>query len=124
MNKTLKVIIIVLGILVVLAFLVGAFTFHRHGFLAYSRHIPYMGMPHMFGGLMLMGLFMRLIGFLVPVALLAWLFWYMVNKLADKKAASMSKEVTAETSKPKVCPNCDKHIEDVWVACPYCGNKI
>ena len=124
MNKTLKVFLIVLAVLAALALLAGFFAFNRHGMFTFPRHMLYHSMPHMFGGFLLMGMLIRFIGFAIPVALLAWLFWYLVNKVADKKAASMNKEATVEASKPKVCPNCGKNVEEGWVACPHCGTKL
>jgi len=124
MKKTLKVVLIVLGVLVLLGLLAAVIMLPRHGLWMYSRHMPMLYRPTMFGGFMILGMLFRLLGFLIPVGLLAWLFWYLVNKQAEKKAAAMVMPVQAETPQPKVCPKCHAEVEDSWVACPHCGNKL
>lgn len=126
MNKTLKWVLIGLGI-AVLAFLISLplFSMHRLGFSMMSRYpgldrgFPFMGaMPMMVFGLVrgILGLGVLTLA-VIGVVLL-------VRGGRAKQVSPPVAVVPASVAEPvKNCRHCSREINTDWVACPYCGKK-
>ncbi len=80
-------------------------------------HEGMMGGYGVFGWLgMIARLAIPIIGFLLLVYLVVWLFRKPEGPPANPPAAP-----PASAGNP--CPRCGKPLEAGWVACPYCGKK-
>jgi hypothetical protein len=134
MNKTLKWILIGLGIALVV-FLVALcfFAMHRGGFSMMRGYGDFDRAGRGFGGFPMMG-FMPMIAF----GLLRGIFGLGVltlavigvvllvrNGKAKRDAQSVAAPVVPSTTPvvEKSCKHCGKTLNDDWVACPYCGKK-
>jgi len=126
MNKTLKWVLIGLGI-AVLAFLIALplFGMHRLGFSMMSRYpgvdrgFPLMrAMP-----MMAFGLVRGVLG----LGVLALAVIGVVLLVRGSRAKQIPPPVTvvpeSVVEPGKNCRNCGKEINAEWVACPYCGKK-
>ena len=135
MNKTLKWILIVLGILLGLA-LIAAVVFQalgmsRFGYMPYGLdrfdrfgsfdryygYMPMMGMFPMVGFSLLRG------GFGLGILALAVIGVVLLvrNGHAAKPAAVPTVEAPAAPA--RTCAKCGSTLEAGWVACPHCGKK-
>jgi hypothetical protein len=131
MNKTLKWVLIGLGIALV-AFLIALACFRGFGF----GH-PMMGraggfergFERGFGGFGMGLMFLMGLRFLVPLGVLALAVVGIValarghkaKKAAALTSAAVQPVVTPEPE--KLCAKCAKPVKLDWVACPYCGKK-
>jgi disulfide bond formation protein DsbB len=135
MNKTLKWILIVLGILLGLALiaavvfqalgmshlgysLYGVDRYDRFGsFDRYYERMPMMGMFPMVGFSLLRG------GFGLGILALAVIGVVLLvrNGHAAKPAAVPTVEAPAAPA--RTCAKCGSTLEAGWVACPHCGKK-
>jgi hypothetical protein len=126
MNKTLKWVLIALGIALV-AFLVALplFGMHRFGFSMMPRYSGFeRGFPMM--GFMPMMAF-RLVRGLIGLGIFALAVTGVVLLVRGANAKKVAPPAPVETT-PIVepvtnCGNCGKEIKVGWVACPYCGKK-
>lgn len=135
MNKTLKWVLIGLGIAVA-AFIVAMVVFgvHRTGFsMMGGRGFNRIG--GRMGGLPMMG-FMPMIGFrllrgLFGLVILALAVFGVIFLVRNNKAKSTNQvanmatpvETTPVVEPEKLCKNCGKPVNSDWMACPYCGKK-
>lgn len=114
------------GLVFVLAFFVAVPLFGGWGpfeMMGYRGTGPGMmgGFPMMgfgvFGWLIMLGMW------LVPLAVVALL---VAGVMALFRATTVTPVGTppAPTSEAHPCPNCGKHVQNGWVACPYCGEKL
>ncbi len=124
MNKTLKTILIILAVLAGLAIVAFSMPFLHHGGFRGHMSMPFYGGFPMFGGFMVIGLIFGLFRFLIPVALIAWFFWWLMNKVAARKAAEAVKAAAPAPVVETPCKHCGKTVQAGWVACPHCGKKL
>jgi hypothetical protein len=87
---------------------------------------PMMGGRGMVGFMPFMGL--RMIGGLIPLLLLGLLV-YGAYRLGRRGHMFPSHQHPFPPPPPpaapgKSCPNCGKPLQDDWVSCPYCGEKM
>jgi hypothetical protein len=132
MNKTLKWILIGLGIAIV-AFLLAmvAFGFHRGGFAMMRGYGDFDGLNRGYGRLPMMG-FMPMMAFgllrgifgLGILALAVIGIVLLVRNHRAKKAVPVA-PVTPETpAQPeKLCAKCGQPVQPDWKVCPHCGKK-
>jgi uncharacterized membrane protein len=127
MNKTLKWVLIGLGIALV-AFLIALACFRGFGF-AHPMMGRAGGFERGFGGFG-MGLMFRMgLRFLVPlgvlalavVGIVALVRGHKVKNAAVLTAAAVQPVVPPEPE--KLCAKCAQPVKLDWVACPYCGKK-
>lgn len=126
MNKTLKWVLIGLGI-AVLAFLIALplFSMHRLGFSMMSRFPgAERGFPLMRAMPMIaFGLVRGLVG-LAVLALAVIGVVLLVRGGKTRQVTPPAAVIPESAVEPgKNCSNCGKQINSAWVACPYCGEK-
>lgn len=126
MNKTLKWVLIGLGIALV-AFLVALplFGMHRVGFSMMPRYSGFeRGFPVM-GAFPMMAF--KLVRGLIGLGILALAVIGVVLLVRSGNAKKVEPPAPVETTtivEPVTnCRNCGKEIKVGWVACPYCGKK-
>jgi hypothetical protein len=148
MNKTLKWILISLGILVGLA-LIAMVVMHLIGFGGlrgsmmydidhtpygldrdgnfggYSRNFPGMNRMPMRGMMPLMGLgiLRGVLGLGVLVLAVIGVVLLVRNDKARRASAVPSAPVEVPQHSQRTCKYCAKPLETEWVACPHCGKK-
>ena len=135
MNKTLKWILIGLGIAVA-AFLVALcfFVMHRGGFSMMRGYGDFDRLGRGFGGFPMMG-FMPMMAFgllrgIFGLGVLALAVIGVVLLVRNDKARRAAKPVDAASVVPATeqevernCKRCGRHLEEEWAICPYCGKK-
>jgi hypothetical protein len=115
MSKFVKGLLIGLGVLVALAVL-AAVGFQIYGMATYGRiaaGYPMMGfLPHMRGGFGMGWLpWGGAFGFLFFVALIVLVVALILGTAGPRPAS-------------RVCAHCGKPLQEGWVACPHCGEKV
>lgn len=125
MNKTLKWILISLGILVGLAFLAAAvFMLVRgigfHPQFTDGRFYGRGFFPH--GGMMFGMGFLMLGRLLIPAGVIALAVVGVISLIRSKKTTSVA-PVEPPAELLKACPKCGKPVQPDWTHCAHCGKK-
>jgi ribosomal protein L40E len=138
MNKTLKWILIVLGILLGLA-LIAAVVFHalgvsRFGYMPYGvdRFDRFGSFDRYYGRMPMMGMF-PMLGFgllrgffglgILALAVVGVVLLVRNGRTSRAAKAAAVPAVEAPAAPEKVCVKCGAKLEPDWVACPHCGKK-
>ncbi len=122
MNKTLKWILIGLGILAGLA-IIAMVVMRGFGFHPYLADGRFGGGYFMHRGGMMFGMgLMMLFRFLVPAGVLALAVVGVIALVRGRKPAPGT-PVSAPVEAVKNCPKCGQPVQADWIHCAHCGKK-
>jgi hypothetical protein len=126
MNKTLKWILIGLGIALA-AFVIALVCFRFFGRADFGMMGGRFGGFHRgLGGMLLgVGLF-KLFFILIPLGVLTLAVFGVIYLVKNSKFKSLPKAAEQPVLPPapvRDCVRCGRHLEMDWTTCPYCGKK-